>query len=139
MKIKSFKIQNHYLFKDTEINFSNVNDEILKTIVLAGINGSGKTTLIKLIYNVLLSEINGQDSQIMLSVDEEETELIKRTLGITIENNQYFNIAKSEKSIFPPFDWRKEEKDIPRIVFLPTEINFSNLEVKTRNYKPEEN
>mgnify|MGYP000039972634 CR=1 FL=1 len=75
----------------------------------------------------------------MLSVDEEETELIKRTLGITIENNQYFNIAKSEKSIFPPFDWRKEEKDIPRIVFLPTEINFSNLEVKTRNYKPEEN
>ena len=94
MKIKSFKIQNHYLFKDTEINFSNVNDEILKTIVLAGINGSGKTTLIKLIYNVLLSEINGQDSQIMLSVDEEETELIKRTLGITIENNQYFNIFK---------------------------------------------
>lgn len=140
MKIKSFKIENHYLFKNTEVKFFNENNEILKTIVLAGVNGSGKTTLLSLIYNVLSSEINGQDSEIMLSVDDEETELIKRSLGIKIENDKYFNIAKEQKNNFENnFSWNGENKYIPRIVFLPTEINFSNLEVKTRNYKPTEN
>ena len=33
MKIKSLKIQNHYLFKDTEVKFFNENNEMLKTVV----------------------------------------------------------------------------------------------------------
>ncbi len=139
MKIKSLKIQNHYLFKDNEIRFFNENNEMLKTVVLAGINGSGKTTLLKLIYNVLLSETNGQDSEIMLDIDGEEEELIKRTLGGMLEDNEYFNIAKIEKMLFTHYEWKREKKQIPRIVFLPTEINFTNLEVKTRNYIPTEN
>lgn len=139
MKIKSLKIQNHYLFKDNEIRFFNENNEMLKTVVLAGINGSGKTTLLKLIYNVLLSETNGQDSEVMLDIDGEEEELIKRTLGGMLEDNEYFNIAKIEKMLFTHYEWKREKKQIPRIVFLPTEINFTNLEVKTRNYIPTEN
>ena len=139
MKIKSLKIQNHYLFKDTEVKFFNENNEMLKTVVLAGINGSGKTTLLSLIYNVFLSEINGQDSEIMLDIDNEEKELIKRTLGGKLEANEYFNVAKIDKMLFTPYEWSRDRKQIPRIVFLPTEINFSNLEVKTRNYKTEGN
>ena len=139
MKIKSLKIQNHYLFKDTEVKFFNENNEMLKTVVLAGINGSGKTTLLSLIYNVFLSEINGQDSEIMLDIDNEEKELIKRTLGGKLEANEYFNVAKIDKMLFTPYEWSRDRKQIPRIVFLPTEINFSNLEVKTRNYAPAEN
>ena len=138
MKIKSLKIQNHYLFKDTEVKFFNENNEMLKTVVLAGINGSGKTTLLSLIYNVFLSEINGQDSEIMLDIDNEEKELIKRTLGGKLEANEYFNVAKIDKMLFTPYEWSRDRKQIPRIVFLPTEINFSNLEVKTRNYAPAE-
>ena len=72
----------------------------------------------------------------MLSVDEEETELIKRTLGITIENNQYFNIAKSEKSIFPPFDWRKEEKDIPRILELLKQVLQIHADIRPDIFIP---
>ncbi len=59
MKIKSLKIQNHYLFKNNEVKFFNENNEMLKTIILSGVNGSGKTILLELIYNILLSEING--------------------------------------------------------------------------------
>lgn len=139
MKIKSLKIQNHYLFKNNEVKFFNENNEMLKTIILSGVNGSGKTILLELIYNVLLSEINGQDTEIMLDIDNDEKELIKRTLGGLLEDNKYFNVAKIDKMVFTPYEWKRDKKEIPRIVFLPTEINFSNLEVKTRNYTPTEN
>lgn len=136
MKIKSFKIENHYLFKNTEINFYNENNEILKTLVLAGINGSGKTTFLKTMLEVLLNENNTQESEINLELEDEEIKLLRKTMGVLIENNQYFNISKLGKRVFPFFKWSKEEKYIPRIVYLPTEINFNKLEVKTRSYKP---
>ncbi len=139
MKIKSLKIQSHYLFKNNEVKFFNENNEMLKTIILSGVNGSGKTILLELIYNVLLSEINGQDTEIMLDIDNDEKELIKRALGGLLEDNKYFNVAKIDKMVFTPYEWKRDKKETPRIVFLPTEINFSNLEVKTRNYTPTEN
>ena len=72
MKIKSLKVQNHYLFKDNEIKFFNENNEMLKTVVLAGINGSGKTTFLKAIVNVLTDKNNQEDTKIMLDIDENE-------------------------------------------------------------------
>ena len=68
MKIKSLKIQNHFLFKDNEIKFFNENNEILKTIVLAGINGSGKTTLLKLLLSVLTDKNNQENAIIMWNI-----------------------------------------------------------------------
>ena len=135
MKIRSIKIENHYLFKNSEINFFNKNNETLKTIVLAGINGSGKTTLLKTVLDVLLNENNTEKSEIKLELEDEEVKLLRKTMGVLIENNQYFNISVLGRRVFPNFKWNNEEKYIPRIVYLPTEINFNKLEVKTRNYK----
>ena len=139
MKIKSLKIQNHYLFKDTEVKFFNENNEMLKTVVLAGINGSGKTTLLKAIINVLTDKNNQENTKIMLDIDGNEETYLKNLFNVAIENDRYFNVSKSAIYRFEPFSLNYEEKEKPRLVFLPTEINFSNLEVKTRNYKAENN
>ena len=139
MKIKSLKIQNHYLFKDTEVKFFNENNEMLKTVVLAGINGSGKTTLLKAIIDVLTVENNQENTKIMLDIDGNEETYLKNLFNVAIENDRYFNVSKSAIYRFEPFSLNYEEKEKPRLVFLPTEINFSNLEVKTRNYKAENN
>ena len=139
MKIKSLKIQNHYLFKDNEIKFFNENNEMLKTVVLAGINGSGKTTFLKAIVNILTDKNNQEDTKIMLDIDENEEVYLKNLFNVVIENNKYFNISKPTLYRFEPSSLNYGEKEKPRLVFLPTEINFSNLEVKTRNYKSENN
>lgn len=139
MKIKSLKVQNHYLFKDNEIKFFNENNEILKTVVLAGINGSGKTTFLKAIVNILTDKNNQEDTKIMLDIDENEEVYLKNLFNVVIENNKYFNMSKPTLYRFEPSSLNYGEKEKPRLVFLPTEINFSNLEVKTRNYKSENN
>ena len=139
MKIKSLKVQNHYLFKDNEIKFFNENNEMLKTVVLAGINGSGKTTFLKAIVNVLTDQNNLEDTKVMLDIDENEEVYLKNLFNVVIENNKYFNISKPTLYRFEPSSLNYGEKEKPRLVFLPTEINFSNLEVKTRNYKSENN
>ena len=139
MKIKSLKIQNHFLFKDNEIKFFNENNEMLKTIVLAGINGSGKTTLLKLLLSVLTDKNNQENAIIMLDVDENEKNYLKKIFHVEIGNDKYFNVSKPVSYRFESFLLNIEEKYKPRLVFLPTEINFSNLEVKTRNYKTESN
>lgn len=139
MKIKSLKVQNHYLFKDNEIKFFNKNNEMLKTVVLAGINGSGKTTFLKAIVNVLTDKNNQEDTKIMLDIDENEEVYLKNLFNVVIENDKYFNISKPTLYRFEPSSLNYGEKEKPRLVFLPTEINFSNLEVKTRNYKSENN
>ena len=139
MKIKSLKIQNHFLFKDNEIKFFNENNEILKTIVLAGINGSGKTTLLKLLLSVLTDKNNQENAIIMLDVNENEKNYLKKIFHVEIGNDKYFNVSKPVSYRFESFLLNIEEKYKPRLVFLPTEINFSNLEVKTRNYKTEGN
>ena len=139
MKIKSLKIQNHYLFKDNEIKFFNENNEMLKTVVLAGINGSGKTTFLKAIVNVLTDKNNQEDTKVMLDIDENEEVYLKNLFNVVIENDKYFNISKPTLYRFEPSSLNYGEKEKPRLVFLPTEINFSNLEVKTRNYKSENN
>ena len=139
MKIKSLKVQNHYLFKDNEIKFFNENNEMLKTVVLAGINGSGKTTFLKAIVNILTDKNNQEDTKIMLDIDENEEVYLKNLFNVVIENDKYFNISKPTLYRFEPSSLNYGEKEKPRLVFLPTEINFSNLEVKTRNYKSENN
>ena len=139
MKIKSLKVQNHYLFKDNEIKFFNENNEMLKTVVLAGINGSGKTTFLKAIVNVLTDKNNQEDTKVMLDIDENEEVYLKNLFNVVIENDKYFNISKPTLYRFEPSSLNYGEKEKPRLVFLPTEINFSNLEVKTRNYKSENN
>ena len=139
MKIKSLKVQNHYLFKDNEIKFFNENNEMLKTVVLAGINGSGKTTFLKAIVNILTDKNNQEDTKVMLDIDENEEVYLKNLFNVVIENDKYFNISKPTLYRFEPSSLNYGEKEKPRLVFLPTEINFSNLEVKTRNYKSENN
>ena len=136
MKIKSLKIQNHYLFKDNEIRFFNENNEMLKTVVLAGINGSGKTTLLKLIVEIITNNKNSEMSKVMLNINEDEEFFLENKFGFSIKNNEYGNSSDS-RLLAPPIFFEKKERFSPRLVFLPTEINFSNLEANNRNYKLE--
>ncbi|MEA3315980.1 MAG: AAA family ATPase [Campylobacterota bacterium] len=51
MKLKKIKIKNYKILQDFDIDFLDSSDNILDTIVIAGINGSGKTTLLEFIDN----------------------------------------------------------------------------------------
>ncbi len=126
-------------FSDNEIKFFNENNEMLKTVVLAGINGSGKTTFLKTIVNVLTDKNNQENTQIMLDIGENEEAYLKNQFNVVIENDKYFNVSKPALYRFEPFSLNYQEKEKPRLVFLPTEINFNNLEVKLDNEISNEN
>jgi len=62
LKLKKLYIKNYKIFNNFEINFTDINDNPLPIVVVAGINGTGKTTLLEYIYkqekNVIYLPIN---------------------------------------------------------------------------------
>lgn len=122
MKIKSIEIEKNKALKNININFEKEN-EILNTIVIAGSNGSGKTTLLECIYSKmeLISKkwIRIEGIEVILEKGEEQfIEYLERNKTNTIKNEMY-KILKNEISIFP------------KVIYIPSEVKFKNLNTKT--------
>ncbi len=58
MKIKKIKIQDHKIFNDIELDFTDIHGKASNLIVLAGVNGSGKTTIFQLISKLFSESSN---------------------------------------------------------------------------------
>jgi predicted ATP-binding protein involved in virulence len=121
----------------------------LNTIVIAGINGSGKTTLLDAIVDMLTDVDNSLGkSYVNIELTElYENKLLHREyadlsvqLGFRTEHERLrdlfkFNAGwKDENRNFTDKFKQIDDHEKPRIIYMPTEINFSQIKVKTTPY-----
>ena len=132
MKIKKIEIKNNKILKDISIDFEK-NGKIIDTIVVAGSNGSGKTTFLESIWNYF-SDIAEHRRDILGKVDitfNDDFEKLK-DLGIinSLKYISYFieNDRKKYQAILSSFEV------LPKLIYIPTEINFSEVKTETTNF-----
>lgn len=124
MKIEKIKFNNHKIFDNLEIDFKNKEGNVLNTIVIIGENGSGKTTLLKCIYDSFSIDKLNYDY-----ISENKIEL-KSTLYTTI-------VDISEVSMLTDSYFQKKifHFNEPKIVYMPTEINFEKINKVDNTFK----
>lgn len=134
MKVKNIHFKNHKVLKNLEIDFTK-NGEVLDTIVIAGINGNGKTNLLKYIYdyfnnNYFYNNDLANSIEFLFEKEEKETnELIHNNLFNSLnlyETNRLYNPEDSNFKLL-----NNSLKVLPKIIYIPTEINFQNIQTTT--------
>ena len=124
MKIEKIKFNNHKIFDNLEIDFKNKEGNVLNTIVIIGENGSGKTTLLKCIYDSFSIDKLNYDY-----ISENKIEL-KSTLYTTIVDIS--EVPMLTDSYFQKKIFHFNE---PKIVYMPTEINFEKINKVDNTFK----
>jgi predicted ATP-binding protein involved in virulence len=151
MKIKKVHFEDHPFFGTMDIDFSGSNgSRTLNTVVVAGINGSGKTTLL----NAIIDMMTDADNRLEKSyVEVELTELYEKNLlkwklvdidSLFAEGDDKkerrrelieFNAGMKGKNRYFTDKFKElENGEKPRIVYMPTEINFSKIKIDTTPY-----
>lgn len=134
MKINKIHFENHPFFGTKDIDFSSPDgNRTLNTVVIGGINGSGKTTLLNAVVEMMTNVKNRLNGSY---IDIELTELFEKKL--LKEGTVYlrkFNAALigRKKSLLNKFE-AIDEKERPKIVYMPTEINFSRIMIESTPY-----
>lgn len=127
MKLKNIKFKYHKIFEDLELDFCDENKNPVDTIVLIGQNGVGKTTLLKEIYNTFYNHNKGYDY-----ISNEEERVNDDNCSITIKNEkERSSILQSLYSSNESFSKKLD----PKVVYMPTEINFEKLNKVDNTYK----
>ena len=135
MKIKKIEIKNNKILKDISVDFEK-NGKIIDTIVVAGSNGSGKTTFIESIWNYFL-EISEYRRDILEKVDItfnddfeklKELDIIRHLKYANYDEKNDIKTYKETVSLF---------KVLPKLIYIPTEINFSEVKTETTNFYKE--
>lgn len=135
MKIKKIEIKNNKILKDISIDFEK-NGKIIDTIVVAGSNGSGKTTFLESIWNYFL-EISEYRRDILEKVDItfnddfeklKELDIIRHLKYANYDEKNDIKTYKETVSLF---------KVLPKLIYIPTEINFSEVKTETTNFYKE--
>ena len=134
MKIKNLHIKEFKGLRDISINFEK-NDEPLPLIVLAGSNGSGKTRILESIKDYFESYIDIQAIKIINNLqiffEKEEKECIDK-----IGSEKYFysalkyfslNDKKENLNDSSYLVIKKNLLILPKIIYVPTEINFQKM------------
>ena len=132
MKIKKIEIKNNKILKDISIDFEK-NGKIIDTIVVAGSNGSGKTTFLESIWNYFLDMAYYRKNileKMNIIFDSDFEELKKINIVNHLENLNYYkknNINSYQETI-------SSFKVLPKLIYIPTEINFSEVKTETTNF-----
>lgn len=132
MKIKKIEIKNNKILKDISIDFEK-NGKIIDTIVVAGSNGSGKTTFLESVWNYFL-DIAEHRRDILGKVDITFNNDFEKLKGSNIISHlklvNYFkeNDIKSYQETISSF------KVLPKLIYIPTEINFNEVKTETTNF-----
>ena len=136
MKIKNLYIENKKRLKNLSISFEN-NSEILDTVVLIGINGTGKTTVLEAIYDYF-EDFKNYKNKMDIKLDLEE-EIIREKSGLSQEmyltyltdfvyrQKKYRRLLKTGEHVRNLTVESIIKNKIPRIIYLPAEINFRNV------------
>lgn len=135
MKIEKIHLENHPLFGTMDIGFTGTDGKPLDTIVIAGINGTGKTTLLLAIFTIITTKIEYTGLHFSLTLDISHLPGHKDSKKIVLPPDGKI----IPRNIFPPYIFRDkfndiEEKIRPRIIYMPTEINFEELKVETLSF-----
>lgn len=126
MKIKKVKFNNHEIFKNLEVDFCDVNGEPLDTIVLIGENGAGKTTLLRDVFDAMQIDDRGYNE-----ISDSETHLNNGACCVTIKTeNKEVGMIHPDVRIGIGL-----EINDPKIVYMPTEINFEKLNKVDNTFK----
>ncbi len=135
MEIKKIEIKNNKILKDISIDFEK-NGKIIDTIVVAGSNGSGKTTFLESIWNYFL-EISEYRRDILEKVDItfnddfeklKELDIIRHLKYANYDEKNDIKTYKETVSLF---------KVLPKLIYIPTEINFGEVKTETTNFYKE--
>jgi predicted ATP-binding protein involved in virulence len=138
MKIAKVHLENHPLFGTMDFNFTDPEGKTLDTVVIAGVNGTGKTTLLDAIREMTSSfdrKYKGSFIEFDLLTLYE-----KKLLNNPITNSSKDRIAKYHQKIARIGDSYNLvfediiESERPKIIYMPTEINFTKLATKTLSF-----
>lgn len=134
MKIKNVKIGKNKVLKNIDISFEKDN-QILDTIVIAGSNGSGKTTLLESIcdyFKTRIFPLNEKEMNVQIDLFlENREEKIDENIISELHSINYYknkNINKYEEII-------NTLKILPKLIYVPAEIDFNEVKTETTNYK----
>ncbi len=150
MKIRNLYITEYKGLRDIILNFEN-NNNILDLFVLAGANGSGKTRVLESIY-YYFEMFRSKAVSLELFYEKNENEVLENlmsTEGLTeiekemqkdieyadcLRNTRYYNQDYKEggnQNINSKIISRSFEnlKIFPKIIYVPTEINFQKIEI----------
>jgi predicted ATP-binding protein involved in virulence len=117
-----------------KFHFTGPEGKALDTIVIAGINGSGKTTLLETIFRILTNEDNNFPIRYKVAIDLshipdiDKDQCILRHELVSVRGD-YWKSFNSFKDI--------DIKFRPRIIYVPTEINFDGLKTKSISFTGE--
>ena len=132
MKIKNLHIKEYNGLENLDINFES-EGKVLDLIVLAGINGSGKTRVLESVLDLFYKSQN----KIELFYEEIENESIKTAGNIDVFYNELKNGAKGAFLSPKYLEIKKILKKFPKIIYVPTEINFQKVQKAQTNFKKE--
>ena len=160
MKIKNLHIKEYNGLENLDINFES-EGKVLDLIVLAGINGSGKTRVLESI-RYWFEMFRSKAVNVELFYEENEREVLKSLMnseGLTeIEKEmqkeiEYTDCLRNIK--FYNYDYRHNKtenrnynskiisksfeklKIFPKLIYVPTEINFEEIKKAQTNLKKE--
>ena len=160
MKIKNLHIEEYNGLENLDINFES-EGKVLDLIVLAGINGSGKTRVLESI-RYWFEMFRSKAVNVELFYEENEIEVLESLMnneGLTeIEKEAQKDIEFTDclRNIkFYNYDYRHNKienrnynskiisrsfeklKIFPKIIYVPTEINFEKIKKAQTNLKKE--
>ena len=160
MKIKNLHIEEYNGLEKLDINFESER-KVLNLIVLAGINGSGKTRVLESI-RYWFEMFRSKAVNVELFYEENEIEVLESLMnneGLTeIEKEAQKDIEFTDclRNIkFYNYDYRRNKienrnynskiisrsfeklKIFPKIIYVPTEINFEKIKKAQTNLKKE--
>ena len=130
MKIKNLHINEFKGLRDISINFEK-NDKPLDLVVLAGSNGSGKTRVLESILDYFQKIVNHIENENVAGVFFETDE--QNCLNQGYNSNMLYlilnyyndenNVERGRKVV------EENLKVFPKIIYVPTEINFQKVEI----------
>ncbi|WP_374122490.1 AAA family ATPase [Leptotrichia hongkongensis] len=160
MKIKNLHIEEYNGLENLDLNFES-EGKVLDLIVLAGINGSGKTRVLESI-RYWFEMFRSKAVNVELFYEENEKEVLKSLMnseGLTEvekEAQKDIEITDCLRNIkFYNYDYRHNKtenqnynskiisrslgklKIFPKIIYVPTEINFEEIKKAQTNLKKE--
>lgn len=127
MKLQKVEFKDHNVLKNLNIDFCDRDGKPLNTIVIIGENGSGKTTLLRSIYETFINRKNGYKND-----NDKNVILNDYRTSISIAVNQ------DEAALLQPdypWDFIGSSMEDPKLVYMPTEINFDKLKKVDNAFK----
>ena len=125
MKLKKIKFNNHEILNNLEVDFCDSNGIPLNTVVIIGNNGTGKTTLLKCLFDSFEVDERGYN--------------VKSSLDIELHPGRFYTSVQLDGRevgmLDPDIIGECTDKDDPKVVYMPAEINFDKLKKVDNTFK----